>query len=120
MNWTDWEDFAAGLYSATYRAGHVTASASLLANPDAFYETAREMIREWPNAAHHNLRNLWTGRNAWVGQASCLYAVGSPATATREAWGTLTLLQQAAANAAAKAVRIEWEVPDVRQTLFAV
>lgn len=120
MSRSDWEDWKAGLYFPTYTTEHVTASVCLLADPDAFFETAREMVREWPHSATHNLRNMWTGRNAWVGQASCLYAHGSPAAATREAWGRLTLPQQTAANATARAVRDEWEVSDVSQTLFVV
>jgi hypothetical protein len=120
MSWCDWEDFAAGMYATGCDAGQVTASALLLGDPDAFHEAAREMVREWPASAHHNLHNMWTGRNAWVGQATCCYSLGSPAQATRDAWGTLTLDQQRAANAVAVAVRIEWEARDVGQTLFTV
>lgn len=120
MNWSEWEDFNAGMYYSTYTPTHVAAARDLLADPDAFFETAREMVREWPNAAIQNLRYMWTGRNAWVGQASCTYSVGAPAVATREAWGTLALDQQRDANAVAMRVRTEWERDGVSQTLFAI
>lgn len=118
--WIDWEDFQAGMYRLDYTALDVKAAELLLGNPDEFHEVAREMVRAWPIAAHHNLKNMWTGRNAWVGQASCLYAYNVPSIATREAWGRLTLDQQRAANAVADRVRIEREQGDVRQTLFAL
>ena len=118
MSWDKWEDWLAGLYAPTFTPEHVALSAGLLASPDAFHETAREVVREWPHAAAHNLRNMWTGRNAWVGQAACLYAHGAPGLATRAAWGTLTIDQQRSANAVAMDVREEWERSHVGQTLF--
>jgi hypothetical protein len=118
--WSDWEDWQAGLYWPNFTAEHVTHSERLLGDCDEFLEVAREVTRMWPTAAYHNLRNMWTGRNAWVGQASCLYAHGAPGAATRAAWGALTLDQQRDANKVAELVRIEWEQSNVRQTLFAV
>lgn len=118
--WIEWEDYQNGMYRPDYTPEHVAMSAELLGSPDDFREVAREMIRAWPGSAIHNLRNMWTGRNAWVGQASCLYAHNAPAIATREAWGTLTLDQQRAANQIADRARIEWEQDNGSQTLFTV
>jgi len=118
--WTKWEDFQAGMYDLTYTAEQVLAAASLLSDVDEFHEVATEMVRAWPIAAHHNLKNMWTGRNAWIGQASALYAYGVPNIATRIAWGTLNLDQQRAANSVAERVRIEREQRHVGQTLFAL
>jgi hypothetical protein len=118
--WLKWEDFQAGLYRLDYDNTHVAHAARLLADPDEFREVAREMVQAWPTSAHHNLKNMWTGRNAWVGQASALYAYNSPGIATRIAWGTLTLDQQRTANGVAEQVRIEREQRHVGQTLFAV
>lgn len=120
LPWAEWEDFQAGMYAPEFTPEHVQAAAALLSDPDEFFEVAREMVRAWPAAAHHNLDKLWTGRNAWVGQASCLYAYNCPSAATRLAWGTLTLEQQRTANRIAERVRIEREQADVSQTLFAV
>lgn len=118
MTWDEWEDYLAGMYVADFTAQHVADSLALLRHPGHFHETAREMVREWSAAAVHNLRNMWTGRNAWVGQASCLYAHGAPGAATRAAWGALALDEQRAANAVAVEVRTEWERRNVGQTLF--
>jgi hypothetical protein len=116
--WIKWEDFQAGMYRREFETVHVADAAALLSNPDEFAEVANEMVRAWPIAAHHNLKNMWTGRNAWIGQASALYAYDAPAIATRLAWGTLSLDQQRAANAIAEAVRIRREQDNVRQALF--
>ncbi len=94
-------------------------SIRLLADTDRFYDTATEMLQAWPNSAVHNLVYLWTGRNAWIGQASCLYAHNAPSGATREAWGMISNDKQRAANTVARCVREEWEdKADGRQTLF--
>lgn len=108
--WIKWEDWQAGMY----RPGlpdpiRVADSYRLLRDPGGFAEVAREMIREWPNAARQNIHNLWTGRNAWLGQASCCYAHGATSIDTRAAWGELTSHEQTAANTVAAAVRAAWE-----------
>lgn len=107
--WNVWEDYRAGLYSIQRDESREADAARLLADPDQFLEAAREMLREWPNAAIHNLRHMWSGRNAWIGQATCCYSVAATAADTRAAWGTLTNQQQAAANDVARKVRDEWE-----------
>lgn len=120
-SWNDWEDFQAGLYALTsVRPDVVASSVDLLARPDEFLEVAREMVREWANAAEHNIVHLWTGRRAWIGQASCCYAHGATAAETREAWGKLSNQDQRAANEVADDVadRFRKEVMDGAETLF--
>lgn len=107
--WHTWEDYQHGLYTVTFTPDDITASAALLADPDQFLEVAAEMVREWPVAAFHNLTNMPTSRNAWVGQASCLYAHGAPAVATRQAWGLLSDAQRRDANKVAETIRVRWE-----------
>lgn len=109
MPWDEWEDYAAGMYEPTVRDETVQLSAQLLSNPDAFMEAAREMLREWPNAARHNQQHMWSGRNAWLGQATCCYSHGATGAETREAWGTMTNTAQNAANDVAMTVRKSWE-----------
>lgn len=115
--WHSWEDWQNGLYSPTITDEHIADSARLLADPDQFLEVAREMVREWPNAAVHNLKHMWTGRRAWIGQASCLYAHGATSASTRLAWGHLTSPQQRAANTVAEIVDEEWRTANA-QVLF--
>lgn len=115
--WTGWEDWDNGLYLPAFTDLHVEDSVALLTDPDRFAETAAEMIREWPVSARHNLAALDTGRNAWVGQASCLYSHGSPGAATRQAWAVLSDTQRRDANTVASGVRERWEEQDA-QALF--
>lgn len=116
--WAAWEDWRAGLYEPAFTPEHVVESVALLLDAERFREAAREMIREWPMATAHNLGALKTGRNAWIGQASCCYSHAAPAAATREAWGQLSGGAQIAANCVAKVVREEWEVGRGRQALL--
>lgn len=109
MPWSEWEDYRAGLYGTDMNLTLLERSAAVLRDPAVFHEAAVEMIREWPNAARHNLTNLWTGRNAWVGQATCCYVHGATAVTTRAAWGTLTNSEQRRANDIAAGVREAWE-----------
>lgn len=120
--WEAWEDYAAGFYDPGIpTAMHIADSKTLLTDPDRFFDTAREMMDHWVNSSTHNLEFMWSGRNAWVGQAACLYAHGANPAATRAAWGQMTGTQQETANAVATKARQEWEgVRDGRETLFGV
>jgi hypothetical protein len=117
--WHDWEDYLAGLYHAVHTPENVPLSAAVLRDPEVFREAAMEMVREWPRAADHNLNKMWSGRNAWVGQATCCYVHQATAADTRVAWGTLSNPEQRAANAVADLVRAMWEGGRVHaETLF--
>lgn len=105
--WERWEDYRAGFYRPA--TGDTAGPLALLSDPDAFYETAREMVREWPASAKHNLSYMWTGRNAWIGQAACVYSLSCTAADVRLAWGQMSNAQQRAANKIAVRVRDEWE-----------
>lgn len=109
MPWSEWEDFQAGMYEPTIDDDRVALSIGLLRDGERFREAAREMMREWPNAAIHNGAHMWTGRNAWVGQATCCYSHGATGAETRQAWGTLSNGEQSRANRVATAAREEWE-----------
>lgn len=109
--YTAWEDWRAGMWQAPVNPdAQVQRAAHILASPNVFREAARVMLREWPNAAEHNLTtNLASNRYSWVGQATCCHLANVPETATRAAWWTLTPGEQVAANAVAAEVIAEWE-----------
>lgn len=107
--WSSWEDWRAGMYAADSDSARSSESVALLSDPEMFREVATEMLREWPHAAAHNLVNMWSGRNAWIGQAACSYAHGATSTDTRSAWGQLTNEHQRRANEVARSVRVAWE-----------
>jgi hypothetical protein len=97
--WHEWEDWCHGLYgTGTINPEQVKASVALLSDAERFRETALEMISEWPISANHNIYHLWTGKRAWIGQASCCYAHNATGQETREAWGLLTNEIRTAAN----------------------
>lgn len=104
-----WEDFTAGLYASRIDAAQVHAAAALLRDQDAFAQAAAEMLRAWPVAAVQNIQHMWSGRNAWVGQATCCYSIGATSAETRAAWGDLSNTDQRAANETARLVRAAWE-----------
>ena len=119
--WTEWEDWQNGMY--THRAldpDLVERCRVLLSDPDQFLDVAREMVREWPMAAQQNIVNLWSGRRAWVGQASCCYSLFATAAEVRVAWGQMTQDAQAEANRIAVRVIEEHRkaVADDAETLF--
>lgn len=107
--WDHWEDYRAGLYGTDLNLTLLERSRALLRDPDAFLEAATEMVRAWPNATHHNLSNMWSGRKAWLGQATCCYVHGATSRTTRMAWGDLTNEEQRRANGVAELVREAWE-----------
>lgn len=107
--WDEWEDHRAGMYIPSVRPDMVAKAARLLSDEDAFREAAFEMLREWPNAAIHNQTHMWSGRNAWLGQATCCYSLAATSAETRAAWGTMSNAAQLAANAVAATVRKSWE-----------
>jgi hypothetical protein len=104
-----WEDYAAGMYNQRLDPEHIEGSAGLLRDPEAFAAAAAEMLREWPVAAVQNIHHMWSGRNAWVGQATCCYSLGSTSAETRTAWGSLTNAEQRAANSVAHSIRADWK-----------
>jgi len=116
-----WEDFQAGMYHPRLNPENVALAEQLLRDCDAFREAATEMVREWPVSAKQNLQHMWSGRNAWLGQATCCYSLGATGAETRTAWGQMDNAAQRAANDVARAVRIIWERGNVdAQTSLAV
>ena len=84
-----WEDWAAGMYRREpINHERVTAAGNLLACPTTFRDTATLMVAEWRYSTEHNLSDLSQNRQAWLGQASSLYAVGASQAETCIAWNT--------------------------------
>lgn len=108
--YTAWEDWQAGMWQAPPNlTADMERAAHILASPDVFREAARAMLRDWPNAAEHNLTAMIQNRRAWVGQATCMHLAQVPEEATRQAWWTLTVPEQYAANMVADQAIAEWE-----------
>jgi hypothetical protein len=108
-----WEDHKAGLYELTYAPdeeeyGAVLAK-TILCNSEWFKMVASKMVAEWVKSAEFNLTNTSRNRQAWIGQASCCYALGVPDYVTKIGWRMMTNEQQREANKIADQVIEEWE-----------
>ena len=109
--YTAWEDWQAGMWQpSTDVAADMQRAAHILSSPSVFLAAARAMLRDWPNAAEHNLTDLGQNRRSWVGQASCMHLASVPEEATRLAWWTLSPAEQVAANQTADQAVTEWEL----------
>ena len=109
-----WEDYQHGLYTKTTGKDEkhdevlTKQCASLLSDQNWFFRIAREMIHNWPNSADVNLTNPSRNKQAWIGQASCCYALGAPEFITKFAWNQLSPLQRIEANKTADVIIKMW------------
>lgn len=85
------------------------AAADLMRDPEAFKESMRKAIIQWPCSCEHNLTAKNVNRRAWLGHAGCCIATESPEECTRLGWWKLTQEQQDEANRVADEVIMEWE-----------
>ena len=100
-----WEDWLNGMYHPRVDATRVTAAGMVLADAARFHEIADMIPKVWRFAAEHNLTDAGHNRQAWLGHASCCYAVGATRRETCEAWNRLlTDPQRIAANRVADTV----------------
>lgn len=110
-HYEQWEEYHAGLWRVVRgkeRQNNIDAAADLLRCPDEFREVLRQIITTWPVSCEANLTSADGNRIAWLGQAACCLAVGSPEENTRAAWHTLTQDEKDDANRVAAEVLAEW------------
>ena len=106
------EEYHGGLWriiTGENRRSCFAKSLLLLRDEPRLRRAMEDVIEQWPFATEHNLSAENTNRRAWLGQAACCLAVGSPEDCTRGAWGWLSQDEQDAANAAADAVISAWD-----------
>lgn len=111
-----WEDYKNGLYNNiedafTEQETEFLANLAkeLLCDSEAFNFVASKVISEWKFAAEENLTNDSRNRQAWIGQASCCYALFVPEFITKYGWHLMTPEQQTEANRVADSVIAKWE-----------
>lgn len=107
-----WEDAREGMWRSVpgvERSRYRDAAAALMRDTVTFGRVARLVVRDWPVAAAVNLATRAVNRQAWLGHAACCMACRSPEDVTREAWHTLTSVEQDAANSVVDVVIAEWE-----------
>lgn len=109
-----WEDFQHGLYCKTTGKDEkhdeilVGQCKRLLSDQKWFYLVAKEMLHNWPVSADVNLSNPNRNRQAWIGQASCCYALSAPEFITKFAWNQMTSKDRELANKTADMIFKIW------------
>ena len=112
-SYIDWEDYQNGMYADDLPENKdelFNKAIDLLSNPCLFYESAKEMVKNWPISSEHNLTNSNMNRKAWIGQAACCYKFGIPEIITKEAWKNMQDSQRIEANAVANSIINEYEI----------
>jgi len=105
------EESKAGLWRKTVgaeRKRHIEHASDLMRSPAEFIDAMRQALVDWPNSCAAAFTAEAVNKIAFLGQAGCCVAIGSPEEATRAAWHTLTKQEQDEANAAAALVLNEW------------
>jgi hypothetical protein len=113
-----WECYKAGFY-ATHLDGVSKERgeemySKFLKDDDAFRAALECVISQWTHSCEHYLTNPAMNRLAWLGQASCCFAMGLPSH-YRSGWGMLTEDEQNKANATALEYLNKWLVANSRE-----
>ena len=83
--------------------------AKLLSDEKECEAAMRGAVNSYPISAEQHLTKP-TGRNPWIGQAACCYALQATEEETRIAWNFyMTREQQDMANSIANSVIKDWE-----------
>lgn len=110
----DWEDFKNGMYNKQTKneLEHIEKSIEILSDSELFFKISKQMIAEWIISAKVNLTDLQQNRRAWIGQATCCFANGTPENLVRIAWNSLSEQKQKEANYIAERIIIEFELKE--------
>jgi len=106
-----WEEIQHGMWRTLHgkeRTIYLEKAAQLMKNTDAFRVAMLNASMSWTYSCEVHLSGGFN-RQAWMGHAGCCLATGSPEDITREAWHTLTQIEQDLANAAADSVLADWD-----------
>lgn len=118
-----WEDYKEGMYDLekeyleTEEEQLSNRAKELLSDQPYFSYIATKVISEWINAAEQNLTNQSKNKQAWIGQASCCYALKVPERITKIGWRLMTPDQQKEANNTADKIIIQWEKNHAKKVL---
>ncbi|MDB4261381.1 hypothetical protein N9878_00800 [bacterium] len=68
-----------------------------------------KVVIAWKYSCEHNLSNISSNRQAWIGHAACAMAFNCPEDIVRAAWGHLSDEQRVQANKQADKAILHWE-----------
>ena len=115
-----WEDFINGMYntSANDEVFLTSKCKELLSDQELFFDTLKNVTKDWPSATKVNLTNNQQNKRAWLGAAACSYKYNAPEYITRLAWNKLTKIEQMKANLIAMKIINKFNQIDDGKTLF--
>lgn len=103
-NYTLWEDYKNGFYSKGKITDEVRARSEIsefFQNENLFLHTACEVIHNWRYSVEYNLSNIYSNRQAYLGQVSVNYLYGYPAYFTSKVFSEMDKTLKIKANATA-------------------
>jgi len=103
-HYKNWEDWKAGMYASRIDKAKAERCSGLLSDQSEFLDVAMRMILTWTVASAVNLSNVSRNRQAWIGQASCCFALGANENTTIAGWRMMNEETQKQANETADAV----------------
>ena len=118
-HYTQWEDWAVGMYALPVSEVAVERAVALLSDADATRDAMAKVVESWPISARYRLSATDTNRRSWLGQAACCLTVRATQKETCIAWSRLSDTARARANRMADAIITEWEEREHGQTLLA-
>lgn len=110
--YTRWEDARHGMWrnvTGEERKLFLDQAAALMRDTVSFHAHMVRVTHEWPYACEVNLTTRSINRQAWLGHAATVMAVGAPEDVTRQAWWTLTQAERDAGDAVAAVTIADWE-----------
>ena len=113
-HYSNWEDNKAGLYLTTLNITEkqeeelTKKCIDLLSNQELFFDIGFQILESWPISSDVNLSNTNRNRQAWLGQASCCFHLGTPEYITKYAWRMMDLDTQKEANKTADKIIKIW------------
>ena len=112
FNYLEWEDYISGMYETVNIIDYeekINNAKLLLSNENLFYETLKDVLKNWVKSSAVNLTNKQQNRRAWLGAAACMYKFNVPEILTRIAWNSLEENIQNKANLIAEKIIIEYQ-----------
>jgi hypothetical protein len=112
FNYLEWEDYISGMYETVNIIDYeekINNAKFLLSNENLFYETLKDVLKNWVKSSAVNLTNKQQNRRAWLGAAACMYKFNVPEILTRIAWNSLEENIQNKANLIAEKIIIEYQ-----------
>ncbi len=121
FHYQDLEEHADGMWRTlcgVARCEAIQKSSKLLKEPDALASAMLLVLEMWPNSCEYEFTADSLNKIAWLGQAACCLAVGSPEECTRVAWHTLTTGEQTIANKISEIIITGWTTANSDQLEF--